>query len=112
MSGEPVEPAEPVGPVGPVENALQYERTSLAHVRTMLATIVVGLLIVRQSDPGADRVIALVGALGALVAIGVVGFRRQAALQRGDTTALRPAAVAAIAVALLTLQLVAVVIVV
>ena len=96
---------------GPLERGLQYERTALAHRRTMLATIVAGLLIIRQSDPGADRVIALIGALGALLTVGGVGFRRQAALQRGQA-AVRSGSIAAIVVALVTLQVVALVVVV
>jgi hypothetical protein len=95
----------------PLDGGTQYERTGLAHWRTMLATIVAGLLIIRQSDPGAERVIALVGGLGALLTIGGVGLRRQAALQRGEST-VRSGSFVAIVVALVVLQVVALVVVV
>jgi len=95
----------------PLDGGLQYERTALAHWRTTLATVVCGMLIIRQADGGADRVVAWAGSLGALVTIGSVGFRRRVALQRGQAE-VRTASIAAIVVALVTLQVVAIVVVV
>jgi len=95
----------------PLDGGLQYERTALAHWRTTLATIVCGMLIIRQADGGADRVVAWAGALGALVTVGGVGFRRRVALRRGDAE-VHTASIAAIVLALLTLQVVALVVVV
>jgi len=95
----------------PLDGGLQYERTALAHWRTTLATVVCGMLIIRQADGGAERVVAWAGTIGALVTVASVGFRRRVALQRGHAE-VRTASIAAIMLALVTLQVVALVVVV
>jgi uncharacterized membrane protein YidH (DUF202 family) len=53
----------------------QLERTSLAWVRTALASVAVGLFMVRVTDPGAERwVVAAAATLGVL---GVVAVARE-----------------------------------
>lgn len=59
----------------------QFERTALAHWRTVLAAAVVGLLIIRQSDAGGERVAATVGALAGLLGIALAGIARQEELR-------------------------------
>ena len=67
---------------------LQYERTALAWVRTALATVAVGLFMLRQADSGAER-----GLVGAGIAVGLLGVL---AAMRARTIVLhrRPAIVA------------------
>lgn len=95
---------------GPGDGGLQYERTALAHWRTMLAAAVVGLLIVRQSEQGAERVIATIGVAGALLVLGAAGFRRQSALHRGEAPA-RHRTMAGVLTALVVLQAIGLVVV-
>jgi uncharacterized membrane protein YidH (DUF202 family) len=52
----------------------QFERTALAWLRTALATIAVGLFMVRQTEAGAQR--WLVGVATALALIGVLATMR------------------------------------
>jgi uncharacterized membrane protein YidH (DUF202 family) len=47
---------------------LQYERTALAWVRTALATVAVGLFMLRQTDAGGERWL-----VGAGIATGLLG---------------------------------------
>ncbi len=67
---------------------LQYERTALAWLRTALSAVAVGLFLIRQTDPGAERWL-----VGAGIALGLVGVL---AAMRGRMVALnrRPAVVA------------------
>ncbi len=89
------------------DGGLQYERTAMAHWRTMLAAAIAGLLIVRQSDPGAERAIAVIGVAAALLMLGTVGFRRQAALHRAEAPA-RHREMAGVVIGLLVMQTIAV----
>ena len=89
---------------------LQYERTALAHWRTMLAAAAVGLLIVRQSEQGAERVIATLGVATALFVLGAIGFLRQAALHHGRAPA-RHRTMAGVLAALVVLQVTGLVVV-
>lgn len=89
---------------------LQAERTILAHWRTALATIVVGLLVVRQSSPGAERVVVVaLTALASTVAATAM-VRRQRRLLAGPATA-APWTILAVTVAVAALQVGAVVVV-
>lgn len=53
----------------------QHERTSLAWMRTALTVVAVGLLMIRLTDPGAER--WLVGAATTLGVLGVLAVARQ-----------------------------------
>jgi uncharacterized membrane protein YidH (DUF202 family) len=53
----------------------QHERTSLAWVRTALATVAVGLFMIRVTDPGPER--WLVTAATALGVLGVLAVARE-----------------------------------
>jgi uncharacterized membrane protein YidH (DUF202 family) len=89
---------------------LQSERTILAHWRTALATIVVGLLVVRQSTPGTERAVAIVVAAVAGAIACTAMIRRQRRLLAGPVTA-SPWTVAAVTLAVAALQLGALVVV-
>jgi uncharacterized membrane protein YidH (DUF202 family) len=54
----------------------QHERTSLAWVRTALASVAVGLFMLRVTDPGAERwLVAAASTLGVLGVVAVAGER-------------------------------------
>ncbi len=52
----------------PDDGGRQYERTAIAWLRTALAVTAVALLILRESDPGAERWVVGICIAGALVA--------------------------------------------
>jgi uncharacterized membrane protein YidH (DUF202 family) len=51
------------------ERGRQNERTALAWIRTSLATVVVGLLMIRLTEPGVERWLVAAG-----TALGVLGL--------------------------------------
>ena len=53
----------------------QHERTALAWLRTALASVAVGLFMIRVAEPGAER--WLVGAGTALGVIGILAVMRE-----------------------------------
>jgi Domain of unknown function (DUF202) len=101
-------------PVGEEDRGLQFERTTLAWWRTMLLTIVVALLIVRQSDPGVERWVAGVGIGTCLVVALAVAAMRVAQLQRRTVGAAAPGRRATIGLvaAMATMQVIGLVLVV
>ena len=87
----------------------QFERTALAHLRTMLAAALVGLLIVRESGEGVERVVAITGAVVGVLGAVAAGFARHEALHRRSVAGGQ--AVVAIVAAVGLLQVVALVVV-
>jgi uncharacterized membrane protein YidH (DUF202 family) len=54
----------------------QHERTSLAWLRTALASVAVGLFMIRVTDPGGERwLVAAATTLGVLGVLAVAGVR-------------------------------------
>jgi hypothetical protein len=95
---------------GELAAGLQAERTVLAHWRTALATVVVALLMVRQSATGAERVAAVILAAMAVVVVSAAMIRRQRGLVAGHVTASR-GTVVAVTTSVVALQLGAVIVV-
>jgi hypothetical protein len=62
----------------------QAERTALAHWRTELAIAAVAGLIVRQADPGYERVLTVTVSLVAVTAAVAAGWWRYHVLVRRD----------------------------
>jgi Domain of unknown function (DUF202) len=87
----------------------QFERTELAWWRTLLATVAVALLILRQTDPGLERVLAVVAVGLAAVAALCLGTARMGVLERRSVAAAGPrqATTIGLALALGAMQLVA-----
>jgi hypothetical protein len=70
----------------------QHERTTLAWLRTTLATVVVGLFMLRYNDGGAERwVVAVVTALG-LIGV-LVALRARTAILEQRLATVGPARV-------------------
>jgi hypothetical protein len=88
------------------DRGLQFERTTLAYWRTALAAAVAGLLIVRQTTGGLERVIGTLGAVGAVAVIIGIAFARQEALGRRSAH-LRHRMTGGIVAALLVMQVIA-----
>jgi uncharacterized membrane protein YidH (DUF202 family) len=96
----------------PVDRGLQPERTALAHVRTSLAVVAVGMLIVRQADGGAERVAVGVLAAAAIVMATTSSLVRQRELRTTRTGhASSPIELGALALAVAVLQVLAVLVV-
>ncbi len=95
------------------DRGLQFERTTLAWWRTGLATVAVGVLVARQSDPGAERWLAAIGVGAALLAAVALATMRMRQLERREPAAAAPGrrATMGLAGALAVLQLVAAVLV-
>ena len=93
------------------EAGLQAERTVLAHWRTELAAAVVAMLILRQASSGGERAAIAVATGVAVTVLAVAGYRRQRRLVAGATEA-SPRTVVGIAVAVVLLQVAALVVVV
>jgi hypothetical protein len=67
---------------------LQVERTVLAHRRTQLAAAAVALLLVREAEPGAERLTAVIVACAALLlSIAVVAGRARQLQRRSPVAA-------------------------
>jgi hypothetical protein len=88
------------------DRGLQFERTALAYWRTALAACVAGLLIVRQTHGGGERVAGTIGAVAAVIVIVGIGFLRQEALARRSPH-LRHRMTGGIVAALLLMQVIA-----
>jgi hypothetical protein len=95
---------------GELAAGLQAERTVLAHWRTALATVVVAVLMVRQSATGTERVVAAILAAMAVVVVSTAMIRRQRGLAAGHVTA-SSGTVVAVTAAVVALQLGAVIVV-
>jgi uncharacterized membrane protein YidH (DUF202 family) len=93
------------------DGGLQFERTALAYWRTALAAALAGLLIVRQTSGGLERVVGTVGAVAGVSVIIGIGFARQEALARRSAH-LRHRMTGGIVAALVLLQVIAVALVV
>ena len=88
------------------DRGLQFERTALAYWRTALAASVAGLLIVRQTTGGLERVLGTVGAVAAVAVIIGIAFLRQEALAHRSAH-LRHRMTGGIVAALLVMQAIA-----
>lgn len=89
------------------DSGLQFERTALGHWRTTLAALVSGLLALRNTDRGTERVAAITAIAVALTVFAALSYRRQVALRHGVAAARHRTFIAMVA-CLFVLQLVAV----
>jgi hypothetical protein len=95
-----------------VDRGLQPERTALAHVRTVLAVVAVGMLIVRQADGGAERIAVATLAAAAILVATTASLLRQRELRTTRTGhASSTIGLGALALAVAVLEALAVVVV-
>jgi uncharacterized membrane protein YidH (DUF202 family) len=64
------------------ERGQQHERTVLAWIRTSLATVVVGLLMIRLTEPGVERWLVSAGTAFGVLGLLAVARDRTRRLQR------------------------------